>query len=271
MSAATHDTARPGVFRTAARAWRSAVSALLQMPLAFLLTIAAVVLVRLALSVPWFAVPLVSRNHPVPAPSLAVTGHVVLVTVLGTILNALVLAPLAIAVHRHVLLGERTALLPLRPLRRLLRFADWLIVLGLAGDLPGLLGLLPLPGAPLIGFVAMIVVLVVTIRLVLVFPAIAVQPPTARASLGWRETYGQVWRIAAVLLVSTLPILGLALLVLLLGPRLSPGTTMQMIAISPLTAALDPFGTALGAAAASWLFLAYHGPHTPPRDPTATA
>lgn len=263
MAEASAVRLRPGVFRTAGRAWRSTWDALLQMPLAFLITALATVLLSVALS--FLGVSrtqaLAQAGHPTPTDSGWTAAVVALASLCTLVFQSLTVAPLAIAIHRFVLLGERSPLLPVVPLGRVLRFAGWLIALGVASSIPALLNLVPLPGATLVGFAILIVVTVVLMRLTLLFPAVAVQAPGEPARLGWRETRWQFWRIFAVLFVTGLPALlvggAILLLVLRFDPAATPQSALQETFSSPLWSVFDVLSVALGAAAASWLFVGY--------------
>lgn len=259
MAEASAVRLRPGVFRTAGRAWRSTWDALLQMPLAFLITALATVLLSVALS--FLGVSRTQAGHPMPNDSGRTAAVVALASLCTLVFQSLTVAPLAIAIHRFVLLGERSPLLPVVPLGRVLRFAGWLIALGVAGSIPALLNLVPLPGATLAGSAVLIVVAVVLMRLTLLFPAVAVQAPGDPARIGWRETRWQFWRIFAVLFVTGLPVLLVAGVILLLSLRFDPSATLegalQKTFSSPLWSAFDGLSVALGAAAASWLFVGY--------------
>lgn len=252
---------RPGVFRTAAHAWASTWAALRAMPLTFLVTLAAYALVRLASS---YAAGLQAQAAaeggypPADGPSGAETAAALLVMSLYVV-RVFALVPLAIAIHRFVLLGERSPLLPLTPARRVLRFGGWLIVLGLLNSLSGLLN--PRFGAallPALGELAIeVVAIFVGIRLVLVFPAVAVQTDTKPLALSWRATNWQFWRIIGVLLVTFLP-MGMATgLILWLAAYFDAATSQEVAGWRVLGATLDVLYVALGAAAASWLFLGY--------------
>ena len=263
MSETATRSTRPAVFRTVGRAWRSTWSALVHMPLAFLLTGAALLAVNVVL-------PFLESGAAVQAggqPGLAIQQ--VPAVLLGAVLQSLLLAPLAIAMHRFVLLGEWTELLPLAPLGRFLRFAGWLTAVNLAAGLPGLLAQSQLPGIKLAFFLLQITAAVVTTRFVLVFPAVAVQPDGRAARLGWHETKWQFWRIITILVITSLPVFAVTLLVVawLAGFDFRPEALAQAIVGSPMgrvaSAALGTAGAALAAAAASWMFLGYGMAHRP--------
>ncbi len=256
--------ARPRVLRTVGRAWRSAGSALVRMPLAFLVTAAALVAVNAVLPALGSGAAVQAGQQPGPT----VQGAAALL--LGAVLQSLLLAPLAIAVHRFVLLGERAKLLPLTPLGRVLRFTGWLAALDLAVGVPGLLALSPQPGIKLVFSSLQIAACVVTVRSALVFPGIAVQPNGQSTELGWRETSWQFWRVATILVITALPAIMATLLVMagLAGFDFRLEAMARAIAGPPLdhvaNAAFGIVGTALAAAAASWMFLGYGMAHDRP-------
>lgn len=250
----------PGVFRTAGRAWRSTGLALLRMPLAFLVTVGAVALLRVGSS---YAAALQTRAIVAAEPADNAPGGPALIAavlVLGLyVLRMVALAPLAVAVHRFVLLGERASLLPLKPAGRVLHFAGWMIVLGLLSSLPDLIAV-PKPSAAAATWKLAIAIAaaVAATRLVLVFPAVAVGVGTTPLSLSWHKTRWQFWRITAVLLLTVAVAQSLAGCMLLLAVRLAPAAMARMNQVTPLLyAIIAGIDVALGAAAASWLFAGY--------------
>ncbi len=258
MSAPARQRVRPKVLRTVGRAWRSAGSALVRMPLAFVLTVAALVAMSGALQALGSGAAVQMGGD-----TIGPTTRGALATLLAIVLQSLLLAPLAIAVHRFVLLGERARRLPLVPLGRVLRFAGWLVALGIAVSLPGLFNLSPQPLAKLAFSLLQIAIVVMTTRFALVFPAVAVQPDGKPERLGWRETSWQFWRIFTVLFLSGLPVIAVEALDLLwlTDFNVRPGAPVPAGLDSPLqygiNAAVRTMGAALAAAAASWLFIGY--------------
>ena len=181
----------PSIFGTAARAWCSTFSALVRMPLAFLTTLALVVAVNVLTS---YLMPVAAAGQSTPSPGtrlpVADIAPVLVSSLLTDILRSLLLAPLAVAVHRFVLLGERSPVLPLTPLSRVLRFACWLIVINIASSIDAFLG--PVfrgsgDVATLVRIAAQITAIVVATRLLL-FPAIAVDAPGAEPQASWRDS-----------------------------------------------------------------------------------
>ena len=115
------------------------------------------------------------------------------------VLLAIAVAPMAIAVHRYILLGERSRLLPLKPLSRVLQFALWIVVIYATADLGDWLFETTEPtlassptilrvGIDLIFVAGLIALFVVTIRLSLIFPAIAIDSNAATPKSVWQIT-----------------------------------------------------------------------------------
>jgi len=193
-----------------------------------------------------------------------------LYTLVVTTLDSLVLAAVAVPVHRMVLLGERRdAVLPLFS-GRTLRFAVWLI----AFQMCGFLALLPLPlllrATPAVaalivaGMVLfLIVVFVVAVRLSLALPAIAVDHPARgivrRAAASWVLSRGHFWRLIVTTVFAMVPLLFLILLATLAGSALV-GMSGPMIGVMNLlmwfevvvTALSRPLAAALAAGVLSW-------------------
>jgi hypothetical protein len=128
------------------------------------------------------------------------------------------LTPIMIAVHRYVVLDEVTSKYALDPGQKTFRaFFAWLMALSALGFLAFLFGspkndptLLSL-GVVMIGLVVMIVV---TTRLSILFPAIAVDSPGATAANAWADSKQHTFRIFLIFLLSVLPIVIGALIVI---------------------------------------------------------
>jgi hypothetical protein len=118
------------------------------------------------------------------------------VTMITLFLRMLILAPVAVAVHRFVLLGERTpGIISLWPAYTR-RFALWLcavslmffvvVAVGASLSLQFVLGAF----GKLVFFVSMIAAVVCSVFFVLIFPSIAIDEPSS----GWRDRLGASWR-----------------------------------------------------------------------------
>jgi hypothetical protein len=141
---------------------------------------------------------------------LPASGALALVAleIISTVLQAALLAPLAIAVHRFVLLGESANRYPLEPWSsRYLRFAGFAILVKVLWRIPNLISLsIYLHGlAGVVEIVIFIAVVVITVRRVILFPAIAVDAPGATWTNAGLDTKGSSWRVAFILILTALP------------------------------------------------------------------
>jgi len=136
-------------------------------------------------------------------------------TILFSILQALLLAPLAIVVHRYVLLGEVTNRYPLEPSSaRYVRFVSFAVLVKILGIIPGSIeDVIPRPeqnlavtgAAGVAILVLFVVIMVVVVRRAILFPAIAVDAPGASWSNARRDTKGSSWRVAFIFICAALP------------------------------------------------------------------
>jgi hypothetical protein len=153
---------------------------------------------------------------PVPAvgahPDLAWLSRQMLIALpvgaIAVLLRCAALAPCALAVHRHVLLGGDEDRAVLKQPRRVVRFAASLIAVDMVALAPTAVWVLGLYGAnqavklattltELVGFIA---AMIVSVRLVLVFPGIALDRADAWRE-GWRLSRGHWWAITGTFVV----------------------------------------------------------------------
>ena len=241
MSASVFHRARPSVFGTAAQAWRSAWLAVLRMPLLMLMLMA-------------FNICQQALAGAVGEPQ---HGYQVALAALIGLVPIVLLAPVAVAVHRFVLLGEQARVWPHVPTRVVLYFAGWLVVSSLANSLAASLTQLPYVGMTLTAEALQIVLSVFYIRLVLMLPAIAVQSTQPSAALSWHQTRHRFWRTSAVLFVVEAPLsVPLVLMVMVLVWHGAVPHHLQSM-MTTFFAPLDVAFAVLGAAALSWLFRRY--------------
>jgi hypothetical protein len=201
---------KPLIIRTALLAWRDAFRAIGAMPM--VTGIAFAILILLSLVSVWI----------VPDPYALAKGHWLPAFILvSSIVSSLLLAPLAIVVHRYVLLGELTDRYPLDPFSaRYLRFVGFALLLKILWSLPSITqsyaGAQDSPGiAGLVGFggtVLFIAIVIVTVRRAVLFPAIAIDAPGASWSNARRDTKGSSWRVAFIFVLVGAPV------VILFGP-----------------------------------------------------
>ena len=163
-----------------------------------------------------------------------------IMSLMQTAIRALLLAPIVIAIHRFVILGEvrRAFTLPLgEPV--FWTFFVWLFVIevliGLPFEVLGAMQALDLSlQATTLGLiVALIVAAAIVLRLIVLLPAIAVGAPGASPAQAIADTKGQALRILAIVLLAVLPWFAANIAsVLLLGRRMEiPGSPQMMIGL----------------------------------------
>jgi hypothetical protein len=134
-----------------------------------------------------------------------------LLVILTAIMQVFLITPYYIAVHRFIILGEVTTNYQLTPGEpRFLHFFGWLLVISALGVVllvPQLISTVfdPAIRAVLL-IVNLIVVAVVVLRVIILFPAVAVDAPGASWSRAMADTRGYTWRIFFIVLLATLPL-----------------------------------------------------------------
>src|SRR5437762_12569295 len=119
-------TEAPSVFRSAVTGWRDAFAAVARMPITFGVAIAAII----ALSgISIFLFPIPDKEFNIPG--------ILLSTLVFMLVQAFLLTPVAIAVHRYVLLSEITPVYRLNPAEtRFRRFYLFTLVIQAAYGVP---------------------------------------------------------------------------------------------------------------------------------------
>jgi hypothetical protein len=187
---------KPQIIETAAIAWRDAFRAIELMPAVVGIAFA----LYLAMSFGLSAI----NTGPDP-----VTGGpwLPIISIGASIVQAVLLAPLAIAVHRLVLLGETTSRYPLEPnSSRYLRFVGFAILVKFLWLIPSTFESL-LPVVSFIASVLFITALIMVVRRAILFPAIAIDAPGATWSNARLDTKGSSWRVAFIFVLTGLPVL----------------------------------------------------------------
>ncbi len=206
------------IIDTAVLAWRDAFRAINAMPavagIAFVITV--------ILAVPTLFI----FSDPVAAKP-SVGSHVV--SFVLSVIQAFLIAPLAIAVHRFVLLGEVTGGYSINPSSpRYLRFVTFSLVIILIYTVPGWIADMihsPLPSdstdpaeslryaaySLLMIFLIIIPITIVVLRRLILFPAIAVDALGANWSNARKDTKGHTWRVAFVFVCTSIPLMVLSL------------------------------------------------------------
>jgi hypothetical protein len=195
------------------------------------------------------------------------------------VVQSFLLAPVAIAVHRFVLLGEVTSGYTLNPSdQRFLRFFGFAVLLSALWTVPSAImslvfrnpdwGGMATAVSGLIFFIVFIVICIVSLRSVILFPAIALDAPGAQWRNALADSKGHSWRLLFILICTAVPAILVALPVywlLLLRPQ---GLTLGSGAVYVAIQAIVQLPTlAAFAAAASRLFAVFAGRlrHPPPR------
>jgi hypothetical protein len=196
--------AKPPIIGTAVAAWSDAFSVISAMPL--------VVGIALAITI---VVSLLGFALMPNAYALGATPWLLVFTFVFSIIQALLLAPLAIVVHRYVLLGEVTDRYPLDPSStRYMRFVSFAILIKLLGAIPGAIeSFVPHsstnPDLTIVTGIVMVVLLVIiaviVVRRAILFPAIAIDAPGATWSNARRDTKGSSWRAFFIFVCVALP------------------------------------------------------------------
>lgn len=238
------------MIRWAVTAWSDAFAAIEQMPKVFGAALLAVVALNML------------DAFVIPSGGAADFGPHVLRLIVG-IVRAFLLTPAAIAVHRFVILQERTSNYRLDPGNpRTNSFFLCAVAVQALISIPALLFWLT---RTTLGFSAgsagtlltiiLVVWISVTLRTLILFPAIAVDAPGVGWSNAMLDTQGQLWRMLFVVIVTATPIFAIALLeVFVLGRPAHPGAVGGAILL--ILGGLETIVTmAVYAALASRIFL----------------
>ena len=256
---------KPPIFGLALQGWRYAFAALSRMP-GVLGVAMAIVLVSSAITL-----------MLVPDSKDEASGlFAQLLGVLIGIVQGFFLTPVAIAVHRFVLLGEVTERYVLNPSEpRFKQFFIWTVIYQLMISAPSLLLAGPAENAAALALSLplFIIVTIVALRLIILFPAIAVDAPGTAWQNAVEDTKGHAWRIFFIVVLVSIPMLAV-----LLPPALLLGWPKQTGIVAGLFfAALQSVVSVLAicayAAVASLLFAAFSNrlnvPFSRPQIPQA--
>ena len=198
---------KPAIIQTAVMAWAAAFRVIGAMPLVVGIGLA----IGLVISLASFAIT-PDPNAPFASGWSVVVG--IITDVLEAVLQAVLLAPLAIVVHRYVLLGELTNRYPLDPSSaRYVRFVGFSILINILLLIPSSLVFIAnskehpaLVGFGIIGgLVLLIIIIIVAVRRAILFPAIAIDAPGATWSNARDDTKGSSWRVAFIFFCVALP------------------------------------------------------------------
>jgi hypothetical protein len=207
---------KPPVVETAVTAWGGAFRAIEAMPVVAAIAFVLVIVTSLA-------------SHAVIPSSRALVGSPwsYVIAIGSGIVNAALLAPLAIAVHRFVLLGEITNRYPLEPgSSRYLRFVGFAIVVQILPAIPFYIiipdvrnGPVFAAGLSIVGFVLLIAIMTIVLRRAILFPALAIDAPGATWRKASLDTKGSSWRVTFIFVLTALPVVLLSVIFVLAMPR----------------------------------------------------
>lgn len=208
---------RRGGRAIAKRGWASLAGAIRAMPLLFLVTL----ILGAALRVAFLKVDLL--RNAMPAPTLEKLTSAVLFTHLGAHL-ALILAwaaivvPMAVAIHRYTLLGERRPGFPYRA-GHTRNFFYWTAGLLLAFFIARSFSLLLMAVTFVQALTAGVIeigIFIIIIQILMIFPALAIGVPAksaeARIDASFRRMEGNFWLLARTVVLTLLPLLIVAVL-----------------------------------------------------------
>jgi hypothetical protein len=151
----------------------------------------------------------------------------ILVVAAGQLMTTIIAASILIAVHRIIILGE----LADRPVWRVPptypRFAVWLLFLNVLWFAPTVLNIWLSPYAvhsifgpshPILGNLASLLcrvfAFIVSLRLMILLPALALDTPSADWRNAWADSKGHVWKFFGCQVVAGLPLVAIGLLFL---------------------------------------------------------
>jgi hypothetical protein len=255
-----------GVFDTAAISWVVLREAVVTMPTLFASGIIAYALIYVGAS--RLGVVITAPRVGGPASFVGIPVYVAF-RALTDFCESVVLASIAIPMHRLVLRNERSDHGVEIFSRRTLHFAFWLTVFQLAWLALTLIEVVAAKAAPILVTIAVtaslsliVVLFVVEVRLGFLFPALALDLPSpshkGRLADAWKLSQGRFWRLLGSTLLAALPlalgsaILGFVVLALTAGHSFqdtSESIHWWQIVSSAL---LKPIGAALGASVLSF-------------------
>lgn len=182
----------------ATMSWRMAWRAIARMPLLFSTGFAAILMIELGSRMAGF-----EQWQTPPSSRLLLLGS------LASIGSALVMASILIAVHRFILVGEATDRAVWKIPQGYRRFVGWKLLLALLLLLPVLVVVSINWKSPMVAGLLMSPIFaamaVFGIRLLLLFPAIAVGTPFAAWRNALRDSRGHFWRLFGTILLAGLP------------------------------------------------------------------
>lgn len=262
-----HFTTRPGAWQLTTRAWGSTRAAIGAMPLLFL----SAMVLSIALSLASFAVPwvtnlvMVAPKSVTPAMVWPALGMRAVITVAWAILAT----PVAVAVHRFILLDQVTrgpvSWLP----RHTLAFAAWLVAIRFLYVLVsgGMLLLRNAAAEIFVVYCGAFALAVIGVYLTMLFPAVAVETPSksvsARLETSMQQMSGHFWLFVFAVFLTFIPAVVVTAVIQIALLRSITQSAIQGLATHAPVIALVGAGllgvlqivfVALAASVASWLY-----------------
>jgi hypothetical protein len=177
--------------------------------------------------------------------------------IVGAAAQAFVMTPLAIAIHRFVLLGETTSVYRIDPSEpRFQKFFLYALGFAVIWLIPQLFRAVLGHGffGSLIGLIVGIVCAIAAIRLIILFPAVAIDAPDADWRNALEDTKGHSWSVFFTMIAVALP--AIVVFGFLLALLRSHGWFAGIL-LAAVQAAIFAFVWAASVAAASRLYAAY--------------
>jgi hypothetical protein len=261
-------TPRVPIIQTILRAWADAFRAIRAMPVVALSALAILVTLVIAR---FFAVPAILLNPGRSVDQWLQSPTWFAFEFFYSCILIVLLAPLAIAIQRHVVRHEVARVYPLYPLKpSYLGYVGTALALNLAYRLPDLISVLAPARETLplivnvcivvVTFLLMLVVVVITLRKIALFPAIAVNAPNATWHAFASADAGNTFRITLTLLGVVVPGVVCSLLMTFGLPLPHPSNTTGGLVQSLPLALLYFVNIAVASAAAGRIYMALAEP-----------
>lgn len=233
--------------------WRLAYRFLFAMPMLSGTALSTILSFRIGAEYVWpSAVGRLSAGLPQPPPPIRL---------MMTIITLAIMASILIAVHRFVILGELVdrPVWHVPPTYR--RFVGWLVLLSLPwlGPLAAavLFGpLLPVPSV-ILSLLSLAFAAVLAVRLMLLFPALAVAIPSADWRRAWTDSRDHAWKFLGAQMAACMPLILASTIVYLWLSKIPSAGEIMLLFCAAEESASQLLMICLSAAVASRLFQNY--------------
>jgi uncharacterized membrane protein YhaH (DUF805 family) len=255
-----------GFWGVVAKSWASALSGVFHLPM--LSVSAGIGLVLMGWADSWLfpgQVAILLGHNADALHLLVLVVHMLLVAAV----SSLITAPLAVAIHRFVLLGERDDRFfwAWRPEVR--RFYLWVLLFNVLALLPELCQFLTTGLSPglvaALGFVGDVVVIFFSVRVMMIFPATAVNSLRATVKECLRISRGHFWYFFGVLSLVMMPVFVIFMLMIVTSLSNSGRSLFELRVMADILALIF---VPILAAAASWLYRKFDSASPPDRSTT---